>query len=309
MITGIGSLPHVDPIEAALFVLDTADVPYLPQLPNRHPSERMLAQWGDGLCSCGTSNTELGLGYGTPPGDRASAMVGSRTLLKMLPPDTERVKTQATGPVTLATAMMAAGHPAGDTLFECLIDGLVDRITEHLDSIRDRLPHTEVLILLDEPALSGAIDRSFPIGEDAARDLLRQVMDALPIRPGIHCCGPANWAMVASLEPAWISWDIDALGPQYERDREELAAAIAGGTRIMWGVVPVVMGSPPRDLVSRLQRAIGTLVVGGADMATLDDGALFTPACGLAGLTEGQAEIVARTVRSVVGDLSELWTP
>ncbi len=309
MITGIGSLPHADPLEAARFVLDTVDVPYLPQLPNRHPAERMLPQWGDGLCGCGWSGSELGLGYGAPPGDRAEAMVGYQTLLNMLPPDIERVKTQATGPVTLATAMIAAGHPPGDTLFECLVDGLVERITAHLDSIRSRLPRTEIIIALDEPALSGLGGRSSPIGDDSAGRILRLVMESLPIRPGIHCCGPADWSLVASLEPAWISWDIDALGPQFERDREDLAAAIAAGTRIMWGVAPAVMGSPPRDLVSRLQRAIGTLVVGGADMAALDDRALYTPSCGLAGLTEGQAEIVARTVRSVVGELSELWTP
>ena len=117
MITGIGSLPHLDPMAAALFVLDTTDVAYLPQLPNRSPAERMLPQWGAGLCGCGYSDSELGLSYGADQDDRSDAFVGAAALLRLLPPDLEAVKTQATGPVTLAAAMLAAGHPGGVNLF------------------------------------------------------------------------------------------------------------------------------------------------------------------------------------------------
>jgi hypothetical protein len=309
MITGIGSLPHLDPMAAALFVLDTTDVPYLPQLPNRSPAERMLPQWGAGLCGCGYSDSELGLSYGADQGDRSDALVGAAALLRLLPPDLEAVKTQATGPVTLAAAMLAAGHPGGESLLNCLTEGLTARIENHLESIRSRLPNTEIILILDEPALSGLGGRTFPIGFEEAHDLLGQMMDRLSVRPGVHCCGPTDWAFVASLHPAWFSWDIDALGPQFEDEREAIAAATSAGTRIMWGVAPAVMGSPPRDLVSRLQRAIGTLVLGGSDMESLTSDAMYTASCGLAGLTEGQAELVARSVHTVVRELAELWTP
>ena len=81
MITGIGSLPHLDPVDAAFFVLDTTTIPYLPQLPNRHPAERMLPQWGDGLCGCGFVDSELGLQYGVPAGDRTEDLCGARVSL------------------------------------------------------------------------------------------------------------------------------------------------------------------------------------------------------------------------------------
>lgn len=308
MITGIGSLPHRDPAEAALFVLGTTDVPYLPQLPNRHAMERMLPQWGVGLCGCGYSASELGLAYESDQLDRLEAFGGSNTLLQMLAPDTPSVKTQATGPVTLAAAMLAAGHPGGDALFDCLAEGLAIRINAHVAGIRSVLPATEMIFLLDEPALAGLGNSAFPIDVDSAWTLIRSVMDQLPFPVGIHCCGPTDWSFVSSFDPAWIALDIDALGPQFEEDGEALAAAVANGTRIMWGVSPAVMGSPPRDLVSRLQRAIGTLVLGGADMTSLTSDAMYTPSCGLAGITEGQAEVVAVTVRTVVGELAELWT-
>ena len=309
MITGVGSLPHLDPVDAAFFVLDTTTIPYLPQLPNRNPAERMLPQWGDGLCGCGFADSELGLAYGVPAGDRTAALVGYDTLLTMLPPDTEVLKTQVTGPVTLAMAMLAAGHPGGPDLFECLNSQLLQRVNDHVASISERLPDTEIILMLDEPALSGLMTRSFPLEHDTVRSLLGSMVGGLNVRPGIHCCGPTDWELVASLNPAWLSWDIDALGPHFDDAHEAVAAATGTGTRIMWGVAPVSMGSPPRDLVSRLQRAMGTLVMGGADMASLVSSALYSPACGLAGLTEGQAEVVARTVHTVVGELAELWTP
>lgn len=307
MITGIGSLPHLDPTEAAFFVLDTTDVPYLPQLPGRHPAERMLPQWGVGLCGCGYSDSELGLIYGSERVDRSEAFVGSDALLRMLPPDTRAVKAQVTGPVTLAAAMLAAGHP-GAGLFDCLVEGLAARINAYVAKIEKRLPNTELILILDEPAFSGIEDTAFSINLDDARHLATSVMERLSVRAGIHCCGPTDWSFVSSLEPSWISWDVDALGPRFDEDAESVAMTVGGGTRIIWGVSPAVMGSPPRDLVSRLQRAIGTLVLGGADMEALTSDGMYSPSCGLAGITEGQAEVVARSVRTVVGELADLWT-
>jgi hypothetical protein len=42
----------------------------------------------------------------------------------------------------------------------------------------------------------------------------------------------------------------------------------------------------------------------GAKMAGLLEGAMFSPACGLAGLTEGQAEMVAEAVVEVAGEVA-----
>src|SRR4029450_9742144 len=48
--TGIGSLPHDDPMAAAELVLRCLpDLPAVPQLPGRDPREGMLAQWLGGL--------------------------------------------------------------------------------------------------------------------------------------------------------------------------------------------------------------------------------------------------------------------
>jgi hypothetical protein len=303
LVTGVGSLPHTDPEAAASFVLATTTVPYLPQLPNRHPEERMLVQWGDGLCGCGAVDTSIGLGYGGPVGPRDEAFGGADTMLRVLGGEVPAVKTQATGPVTLALGLLSAGHP-GEGLLDCVATGLIDRVDDHVASLAVHLPRTDITLVFDEPGLSGLLVPGFPITREEAGDVLRKVLDAAPVRAGIHCCADTDWSVVASVGPSLISWDINALGAAFIEHSEAIAAATWEGTGFIWGVAPTHSQPLPSDLEVRLQRIVGRLVTSGAKMAGLLEGAMFSPACGLAGLTEGQAEIVARAVSQLAGELA-----
>ena len=303
LVTGVGSLPHTDPEEAAAFVLATATLPYLPQLPNRHPEERMLVQWGDGLCGCGAVDSSIGLGYGDPVGPRSEAFRGADALIDRLDPKLPAVKTQATGPVTLALGLMAAGHP-GPGLLDCVVNGLNGRVQDHLAEISTRFPETEVTLIFDEPGLSGLLVPGFPITRADAGEMLTSVLREAPVRTGIHCCADTDWSVVTAARPSLISWDINALGQGFDQATEALAAATWQGTGFIWGVVPTQSQPFPADLDVRLQRIVGRLVMAGAKLAGLLDGAMLSPACGLAGLTEGQAEIVAQTVVQLAGELA-----
>ena len=303
LVTGVGSLPHTDSARAASFVLDTTTVPYLPQLPNRHSEERMLVQWGDGLCGCGAVDTGIGLGYGEPVGQRAEAFGGADALLGMLGDHVPAVKTQATGPVTLALGLLAAGHP-GEGLLDCVATGLIARVDDHIASVAAHLPETDITVIFDEPGLSGLLVPGFPItGEDTKR-VLREVLRAAPVRAGIHCCADTDWSVVASAAPSLISWDINSLGAAFLEHTEAIAAATWEGTGFIWGVAPTQTQPVPSDLEVRLQRVVGRLVMSGAKMAGLLEGAMYSPACGLAGLSEGQAETVAQTVVQLAEELA-----
>lgn len=303
LVTGVGSLPHTDPQRAASFVLDTTTVPYLPQLPNRHPEERMLVQWGDGLCGCGGVDSSIGLGHGEPAGPRDEAFKGATALLDALGGDAAAVKTQATGPVTLALGLLSAGHP-GEGLLDCAVTGLIGRVAEHVASLATRLPKADITLILDEPGLSGLLVPGFPITREEARYALRTVMAAAPVPAGIHCCADTDWSVVTSVRPSWISWDVSSLGAAFQQHAEAVAASTWDGTRFIWGVAPTQSQPLPSDLDVRLQRIVGRLVMSGAKLAGLVDGAMFSPACGLAGLSEVQAETVARTVVQVAGELA-----
>ena len=129
-------------------------------------------------------------------------------------------------------------------------------------------------------------------------------MAGLSIPTGIHCCADTDWSVVASARPALISWDINSLGVAFQQHAEAIAAATWDGTSFIWGVVPTQSQPLPADLGARLQRIVGRLVMSGAKMDGLVDGAMFSPACGLAGLTEGHPETVARTVVQLAGELT-----
>ncbi len=298
--TGVGSLPHADPHEAARFVLDTVEVPYLPQLPVRHPQEGMLAQWGDGLCGCGSGG--LGLGFAQPQGRSGEAFVGARALIEHLPADTPALKLQATGPVTLASAMRAGGHP-GTCLRSCVLEGLVERVNRHVEWVRSLLRDADLTLVLDEPALA-ALDGWSDMPASDAFSMLAEAIAAIDGPVGLHCCGDTDWTAVARLRPAVLSLDLSALGPRFSDAATDLAIAVSGGMRMIWGVVPAQAPPLPdtASIVERVRRAEGILVLAGADFRSLAD-CWITPGCGLAALTVDQATAVVGRVADVAAEL------
>ncbi len=218
--------------------------------------------------------------------------------LDALSADTAYVKTQATGPVTLGlAAMLAGGHPGGDDLWQCIVEGLVRRIEAHLEDVSHRLPNADVTLVLDEPALAAG-----PPGTEFGPPLeaLGAVVDALGVRPGIHCCGDVAWVDVLRVTPSAISLDPAAIGRGFAESVDAIARSVSEGTRIIWGAVPTVPPPIPSIdlLVSRIRRIEGSLVMAGADLRALGD-AWVSPACGLSGLTEEQALAVARRTLEV----------
>lgn len=212
------------------------------------------------------------------------------------------IKTQFTGPVTLWLALLAAGCPF-DGLWDCVVDGLFERLTAHVDMIRAMRPGVEIVAVMDEPALVVfAPGRSpGPVPIEAAADAISQVFAEAPIPIGIHVCGDTDWRMVAGLEPAWLSWDLAGLGDGFLSATDAIAEIVSQGTGIMWGMVPTDPAPIDVDRVrSRYGTAVTRLVLEGAPADALTERSLATPACGLAGTTIGGAEIVMDRLRGVV---------
>ena len=115
--TGIGSLPHTDPVEAADVVLRLLpELPAAPQLPERDPREGMLAQWLGALpevtVAADGSYEVLGASDATP--ECHFDLVAHGGLHAFLDraaagPQPERIKVQLTGPLTLGSALEAQG--------------------------------------------------------------------------------------------------------------------------------------------------------------------------------------------------------
>ncbi|MDJ0665225.1 MAG: hypothetical protein QNJ75_11730 [Acidimicrobiia bacterium] len=301
IITGVGSLPHDNCADATDFVTRSADVPYLPQLPNRHEQESMLLQWGDGIAGAGSDGTLLR--SGAEPGDRSEAFLGAAAMLDRI--DGPIVKTQATGPVTLAAALRAGGVDAPD-LMDVVNAELRSRISDHLEWIRSESNASEVVLVLDEPTLAVVGENPLP---SAARRSLAALVAGIDASVGIHCCGDTDWGGLAEIGFDWLSWDVGALGAGFIRGVDHIAAALGAGARVMWGIVPTTKGPLPQPhvLVGRYGTAVANLVVAGAPLAKLKSEAWFTPACGLSGLSVGDAEAVVSLLAEVVGEVESGW--
>ncbi len=281
----------------------TTDVAYLPQLPNRHPQESMLVQWGDGICGAGQEDRNLVAG--SMMGDREEAFVGAAAVLRGF--SGSILKTQATGPVTVAAALRSGGVRQSG-LLELVADELIVRINEHLRWIRAESDVDEIVLMLDEPSLA-ALGVSGAEMPQEVRRVLERVVASIDTAVGVHCCGDTDWGSIAEIGPAWLSWDLGELSMGFLEGVDRIAVALGAGTRVMWGIVPTTTVPLPDQnvLISRYGTAVANLVVAGAPIESLKSQAWFTPACGLAGLSLNDAEAVAELLRDVVEEVESGW--
>lgn len=301
--SGVGSLPHTDLDDAIAFVAATSDVVYLPQLPRRHESEAMLVQWGEGILGVGADGPRLA--FGPNPAIRSEAFGGAAALLNSF--SGSRLKTQMTGPITIAAALRAAGH-RGPGLTQVVAEELEERIDRHLSWILNEADVGDVVVVIDEPALAalGTDGSQLP---DSAQRALATLAGSIDAEVGLHCCADTDWGSIASIGFDWLSWDLRALSTGFHHGLDRIAEALGAGTRVMWGMVPTTPGPLPEAsvIVERYGTAVANLVVAGAPFESLHSGAWFTPACGLAGLTESDAEAVTKLLADVVGEVASGW--
>jgi hypothetical protein len=304
--TGIGSLPHDDPTTAAELVLRCLpELPAVPQLPGRDPREGMLAQWlvalpevevaPDGsLTVLGESDAapECVFDHRSHSGLLAFVDVASRA--ERVP---ARIKAQVTGPLTLGTALHAAGMPAPRAFrraaavtraWSVAIEQLVDT----------RLPDTGLVLFLDEPSLVSWRRDDAPLDRETAIDLLSGALAAVDSVTGVHVCGDGDLALALEAGP-------EVLGIEVHDDLVQhtvgLARFLDGDGWIAWGAVPTdrPVGESADPHWRVLARVWCELTRRGCDPVPLRTRGMITPACGLAGYGASQAERVLGIAREL----------
>lgn len=321
-VTGIGSLPGTDPVEAVRLVFgELPDLPHLPELPSRGAGADMI---GRGSALLVDLPVEI-----VPSGWRLAAHRGrdQRRAEDYLARDvdalheqadgyTGALKVQAPGPWTLAANLelptghrVVTDHGAVRDLAESLAEG----IRAHVADLQRRVPGASLIVQLDEPSLPAALagELSTPSGwgsvraipEPDATRVLQTVLDVIP--PGgrvVHCCAanpPLDLLREAGADA--IAVDSGLLRPaQYDA----LGAAVDAGVSLWLGVLPSADTSitldTARDPLRRLWRELGF-----ADSA-LADGVVPTPACGLAGASASYVRRALGVLRDAGRALREL---
>ena len=307
--TTIGSLPHTDPRAAATFVLERQPrLPAAPSLPNRSAQEGMLAQaaWGIAGVAVRADGSldvdERALDPGAPlttAGIDGEPFVALRAFLGAVAGRRAPIKLQLTGPVTLGVALHSRGVPA-DAAFEVAGAAVRARARSIVAAANEAAPLAPLVVLVDEPCLTAAMQEGFPLHPNRTIDLVSGALATLEHHAvtGLHCCGPADWRVVLQAGPQILSLPI---GMGAVEHAGAMSAFLEQGGWVAWGTVPTSgpLGAAPDRRWHRLSSEWCELTQGGCDPVLLREHAMITPACGLAGHTESQADQVLSLTKQV----------
>lgn len=327
--TGIGSLPGTDPVEAARLVFgELPDLPHLPELPARGPGAEMIGRTAALLVDLPVEIVPSGWRLAAHRGrdQRRAEDFLARDLDALLAPaegyspssgeTPSPLKVQAAGPWTLAAGLeLPSGHrvltDAGAV--RDLAASLAEGLAAHAAEVRRHVPGAEVVVQLDEPALPAVLAGAVPtpsgwgsvaaVPEVEATATLGTVLDTVPAGCRVvHCCAaavPIELLRAAGADA--IALDLARLGP----DRyDALGECVDAGVSLWLGVVPAtdtaITLDTVREPIHRLWRELG---FADADLA----GAVVpTPACGLAGASAGHARRAMGILRDAGRWLREL---
>ncbi|MCL3818743.1 methionine synthase [Aeromicrobium wangtongii] len=313
--TGIGSMPGTDFPESLRIVLDTVgDLPYVPELPARGVHAGMIGRTLsvlEGLeADLQPDGWRVGVGEG---GDirRARSLLAQDLDLaeEMTQEHTGPIKIQITGPLTLAATVerprgdkMLADHGARRELSQSLAEGL----RSHLADVRRRFAGSEVIVQVDEPAITAVLDGRVPtasgwashrtVHPPEADALLRGVVEAITgagARPVVHSCATdVPVELLAGAGFTAISFDLGLIRPD-----DVWAETFEKGVDLWFGVVPSTdTAISHKALVERIQTFFGHF---GFGEETYDGRLVVTPTCGLAGASPQWAGDALAAAQSV----------
>jgi hypothetical protein len=313
--TGIGSLPGIDPVDAAAMVFgELPDLAHLPELPQRGPGADMIGRTAAMLVDLPVELVASGWTFTAHAGrdlrrardllawdldaleDAAQGYVGT-------------LKVQAAGPWTMSAAIeLPTGHAvvsdagAARDLAESLAAGL----RAHVADVAARVPGAQVIVQVDEPGIGAVLGGRVPtpsgygtvraVAAAVVRAGLQTVLDAVqPGRRVVHCCSEhVPFGLFRAAGADAISIDLATLTVA---DYDDVAAAVDAGTRLWLGVVP---GTDADISAVHARRSIDVLwrELGFAD-EQLAHVVVPTPACGMAGASPAYARRAMSVVREV----------
>ncbi len=321
--TGVGSMPHDDPREAAAVVAgELPDLPHLAELPGRGPGADMLGRAAAVLVDLHVDVQPSGWRLVDRPGRderRARAYLShdldelEAACAGLVGP----VKVQVAGPWTTAAGLrLPRGEPvlSDAGAVRDLIASLTEGLQAHVADLRRRLPGAEVVLQLDEPSLPAVLAggirstsgarRFDAVPTATAKSVLRSVVDALGVPVVVHCCaGRPPVGLLHGAGAAGLSLDLTAVGEQCD---DELGAALEDGLLLLAGLVPAVavagrpLSAPAATVepVRHLWRRLGLAPEGLRRV-------VVTPTCGMAGADPAHVLAALRLARAAAGQLAD----
>ncbi|MGH3798028.1 MAG: methionine synthase [Pseudonocardiaceae bacterium] len=331
--TGIGSMPATDPFEAARIVLgELPDLPYLPELPYRGVGADMIGRTAALLVDLAVELVPSGYRVTARPGrDHRRAVDLLRTDLDAVEESLESagtrpavIKVQAAGPWTLTSEVeLHSGHKVltDHGALREFAASLAEGLRIHAGEVSRRLGAPTV-VQLDEPNLPAVLAGTVPtpsgygtvpaVPEGEAAELLRDVLDALPVPRIVHCCAPRPpLALLRRAGADALAVDAELLAGAPRATIDALGEAWDSGASVLLGLVPALEPTVPPTLAGLAKPALDLVDRLGFSRSLLAERCVPTPSCGLAGATMAWARralTLARELGQAFVDPPDSWS-
>jgi len=305
--TGVGALPHTDPVLACNDVLETfPEFPYIPTLPDRALLESIVFNDSEQLPGRVIREDRLLFDNTT---DQTSAMEKvymdyveqnfsayglhreyASAFLEMMGrkiPGARVLKCQVTGPVTFGMQVVDADKRPiyyDSQLADVLSKMIALKARWCEQAMRENTGVSETLVVLNEPYLASLGSSVVPVDKETVRAGWEDIASLVEGGLGIHCCSNTDWEFVISLNPSVISMDAYATAKEFLLYGDSIVSYMEKGGVVAWGIVPADYKLFAMETVDSLYDkylAIRTQLTARMPEKLFDAQSLITPSCGI----------------------------
>jgi hypothetical protein len=305
--TGIGALPHLDPVPACNDVIEIfPEFPYIPTLPDRNLLESIV--FNDSEQLPGRVIREDRLLYDSTK-DQTAAMEKvymdfvegnfagyalhkeyASAFVEMMDRKLNNamvVKCQVTGPVTFGMQVVDADKRPiyYDTQLADVLSKMMALKARWCENeIRTKTGASETLVVLNEPYLASLGSSVVPVDKDTVKSGWEDIASMVEGGLGVHCCSNTDWEFLMGLDPAVISLDAYATATEFLLYTDAIISYMERGGVIAWGIVPAeykVFATETVDTLYEKYLAIRTQLTSRMPVELFDAQSIITPSCGI----------------------------
>ncbi|MFA7695811.1 MAG: hypothetical protein WCX63_09775 [Methanoregula sp.] len=305
--TGVGALPHTDPVLACSDVLSIfPEFPYAPTLPDRGLLESIV--FNDSAQLPGQLIREDRLLYDStrdntaameqvyldfveenfaPYGlDQTHASAFSEMMTRQFP-KAQVLKCQVTGPVTFGMQVVDADKRPiyyDSQLADVLSKMIALKARWCENEMQARTGVKETLVVLNEPYLASLGSSVVPLDKESVRSGWHDIASLVKGGLGIHCCSNTDWGFVIGLDPSVISLDAYGTAKEFLLYADAIREYMERGGVVAWGIIPAEYKLFAAETVDSLYArycAIRTQLAKQVPVELFDAQSLITPSCGI----------------------------